>query len=63
MSSNLVEVAVAGFEDHALTFRSSGNPDVILRKWASFLLEASLQASVFTGNIDIARDNGSAGSG
>ena len=57
---NFLEVAATGYQDHFVTFRRGGNPDVVLGKWPPLLLQALLQASVFTSNIEIARDNGSA---
>jgi hypothetical protein len=57
---NFLEVAATGYQDHVVTFRRGGNPDVVLGKWPPLLLQALLQASVFTSNIEIARDNGSA---
>ena len=34
---NLLEVAVAGYEDHTVTFRGGGDPDVVLRNRAPLL--------------------------
>jgi hypothetical protein len=31
---NFVEVPVSGDEDHAVTFRRGGNPEVVFGKWA-----------------------------
>jgi hypothetical protein len=35
---NFSEMAVAGYEDHAVLFRGGGNPDVALGEWTSLLL-------------------------
>jgi hypothetical protein len=51
---NFVKVPVSGNEDHPVTFRRGGNPEVVLGKRPPLLLQALLQTSVLASNIEIA---------
>ena len=51
---DFAEVPVSGNEDHPMTFRRGGNPDVVFGKRPPLLLQALLQTSVFASDIEIA---------
>jgi hypothetical protein len=59
---HLVEVAVSGNQDQAVTLRHGGNPEVVLGERTTLLLQLLLQPSVFASNNKIAWDNDPASS-
>jgi len=58
---NCLEVAVPRNQDHSVTFRRRGNPDIVFRQRPAPLLQVLLQTSVFASDFEIARDNRSSG--
>lgn len=56
---DFLKVVISSHQDHAVVSRCRGNPDVVLWQRPTSLLQALLQTSVFAGDVEIARDNGS----